>query len=125
VGSEPRDNGVRNENGATVLTGVALTDGRGSLLGTMRGKIPNLRIHRPSNEPCPVINLRNVGSFNSEVVNPHVYVDGVRTTDTCVLESLRSDDVESVEVYPMGFTPRPGYANHSHGLILVFMRSAG
>jgi hypothetical protein len=58
-------------------------------------------------------------------VNPQVYVDGTRATDTCILQSLRSDDVDSVEVYPMGVTKRPGYATHAHGLILVFLRGAG
>jgi len=33
-------------------------------------------------------------------------------------------DVESVEIYPMGFTTRPGYASHAHGLILVFLLGA-
>jgi len=45
-------------------------------------------------------------------------------TDTCILESLRAQDVESVEIYPMGFTTRPGYASHAHGLILVFLLGA-
>ncbi len=80
-----------------------------------------MRVRRPSGE-CPRISLRNFVTFQS-VVNPHVYVDGTRTADTCVLESLRTQDVESVEVYPMGVTRRPGYAPHAHGLILVFMRS--
>ena len=57
-------------------------------------------------------------------VNPHVYVDGTRATDTCVLTSLRSHDVERVEVYPQGVTRRPGYGTHAHGLILVFMKQA-
>ena len=66
--------------------------------------------------------LRSAVTFQG-VVNPHVYVDGTRATDTCVLESLRTVDVERVEVYPQGFTTRPGYGTHAHGLILVFMRS--
>ena len=55
---------------------------------------------------------------------PIVYVDGARAIDTCILESLRTQDVESVELYPMGFTSRPGYASHAHGLILVFLLGA-
>jgi len=112
---------VSFENGAVVLTGAALTDGPGSLLATMSGKIPNFHVHRISGE-CPQITLRNVGNM-SGVVSPHVYVDGTRATDTCVLESLRSTDVERVEVYPQGYTTRPGYGRHGPGLILVFMRS--
>jgi len=49
-------------------------------------------------------------------------VDGARATDTCVLESLRATDIGRVEVYPQGFTSRPGYRTHAEGLILVFMR---
>ncbi len=115
------EGGVFSRGGATIISGVALDDGPGSILSAMQGKVPSLRVQRPSGE-CPKISLRNFVTFQS-VVNPHVYVDGTRTTDTCVLESLRAEDVESVEVYPMGVTRRPGYAPHPHGLILVFMRS--
>jgi hypothetical protein len=60
----------------------------------------------------------------SSVVNPQVYVDGTRTVDTCILESLTTDNIESIEIYPMGVTMRPGYSTHAHGLILIFMRGA-
>ena len=118
---EPEAEGVFHERGATVLTGVVLDDGSGSVLNAMAGKVPNFRIRRGSGQ-CPQITVRNSVSFMS-VVNPHVYVDGVRSTDTCILESLRTVDVERVEVYAQGFTWRPGYGTHAHGLILVFMRS--
>ena len=114
------EGGVFSRGGAIIISGVALDDGPGSILSAIRGKVPSLRIQRPSGE-CPRISLRNFVTFQS-VVNPHVYVDGTRMTDTCVLESLRTEDVESVEVYSMGITRRPGYAPHAHGLILVFMR---
>ena len=48
-------------------------------------------------------------------------MDGTLSADTCIPESLRTNDVQSGEV-PQGFTKRPGYATHAHGLILVFMR---
>lgn len=114
--------GVAMENGALVLTGSSLGDGRGDLLSTMVGKVPNLRVRRVR-ESCPQITLRNAVSYQS-LVNPHVYVDGARATDTCILESLAAHDVERVEVYPTGATNRPGYGRHAHGLILVFMRDA-
>lgn len=120
-GSEQRG-GVAMENGGLVLTGASLEDGRGDLLSTMVGKVPNLRVRRVR-ENCPQITLRNAVSYQS-VVNPHVYVDGARATDTCILESLAAHDVERVEVYPTGVTIRPGYGRHAHGLILVFMRDA-
>jgi hypothetical protein len=119
------DGGLSHEGGAFVLTGVALEDGPGSVIAALAGKVPNFRIHgQRVQAECPVITLRNAVTFR-DVVNPHVYVDGTRATDTCVLEQLRTIDVERVEVYPMGFTRRPGYGMHAHGLILVFMRSAG
>jgi hypothetical protein len=114
-------NGVAFEKGAIILTGMALTDGSGSVLATMSGKVPNFRVQRGSGQ-CPAITLRSRVSFRG-VANPHVYVDGTRSTDTCILESLRADDVERVEVYPQGFTTRPGYATHAPGLILVFLRT--
>ncbi|HSJ06258.1 MAG TPA: hypothetical protein VK936_06120 [Longimicrobiales bacterium] len=120
-GSDHRG-GVAVEDGALVLTGVSLEDGQGDLLSTMIGKVPNFRVRRVR-ETCPQITLRNAVSYQS-VVNPHVYVDGARATDTCILESLQAHDVGRVEVYPSGFTNRPGYGRHAHGLILVFMRDA-
>lgn len=112
---------VRSRGGGTVLSGAALLDGEGSVLETLRGKVPGLRI-RSDGGPCPRITLRNDASYQTQV-SPLVYVDGTRTTDTCVLESIRSRDVELVEIYPRGVTRRPGYGMHAHGLILVFLRS--
>lgn len=117
------DDGVSMDDGAIVLSGSALTDGSGNLLAAMRGKVPNFRVIRNVTKQCPQISLRNNASIPGYFVNPHVYVDGTRATDTCILESLRSNDVERIEVYPQGFTKRPGYGSHARGLILVFMRS--
>lgn len=114
--------GVSREDGAVVLTGIALRDGQGDLLSAMGGKVPNLRVRRIHRD-CPQITLRRAASVKS-IVNPRVFVDGAGTSDTCILESLRAMDVERVEVYPTGVTNRPGYGRHSHGLILVFMRGA-
>jgi hypothetical protein len=114
--------GVLFEKGGIILTGSALTDGPGTVLATMSGKVPNFRVQHRTGR-CPEITLRNNVSFQAVDVSPHVYVDGTRSTDTCILETLRADDVERVEVYPQGFTTRPGYGTHAHGLILVFMRS--
>ena len=122
VGTDPSySGGVFFERGGTVLTGAALQDGLGSVLAAMAGKVPNFRTQRQSGG-CPLLSLRGRASFRS-IANPHVYVDGTRATNTCILESLRTIDVTRVEVYPQGFTTRPGYGTHSYGLILVFMRS--
>jgi hypothetical protein len=116
------DAGVSADDGAIVLTGSSLRDGAGDLLATMVGKVPNFRVRR-LRQRCPQITLRNAVSYQS-VVNPHIYVDGARATDTCILETLSASDVERVEVYSNGVTTRPGYGRHAHGLILVFMRGA-
>ncbi len=118
-GSVAKD-GVFSHRGGIVLTGSALLDGDGSLLSTMKGKIPSFRVQQGL-EVCPEISLRGQASF-SGFINPDVYVDGTRANDTCVLETLSSRDVDRVEVYPMGFTLRPGYRMHAEGLILVFLR---
>ncbi len=115
------DGGVEIRGGATVISGVTLENETGSVLDALAGKVPNLRIRRMSGD-CPQINLRTSVSFES-VTNPQVYVDGTQMGDTCILESLLAQNVELVEIYPMGVTTRPGYATHAHGLILVFMRS--
>ncbi len=114
-------NAVRSEAGGTILSGAALTDGQGTILDTMRGKVPSLRVRRDGG-PCPRISLRNDASFMTQT-NPLIYIDGTRTQDTCVLESLQSRDVELVEVYPSGVSNRPGYDMYAHGLILLFLRS--
>ncbi len=114
------EGGIRNEGGATIISGVALDEKRGSILYTMEGRVPGMQIQRRTDK-CPEITLRSFVPYQS-AINPRVYVDGTRTVDTCILESLITDNVESVEIYPMGVTMRPGYSTHAHGLILIFMR---
>ncbi len=120
-GETSEEEGVIMRDGATIITGVDLQDGRGTVLDAIQGKVPGMRIQHRTGQ-CPQISLRSHVTFQT-VVNPHVYVDGTRATDTCILESLRAENVESVEIYPMGVTKRPGYGTHAHGLILVFMRT--
>jgi hypothetical protein len=116
------EGGMRSEGGAFIISGSALDERQGPLLGALVGRVPGMKVQHHVDQ-CPQVSLRSHVTFQS-VVNPHVYVDGTRAVDTCILESLRTDDVDSVEVYPMGVTTRPGYGTHAHGLILVFMRSA-
>lgn len=118
-----RGSGVSMENGAFIIAGEDLKDGRGDILNAMVGKVPNFRVNRPSMQTCPQISIRHATTHTS-VVNPSVYIDGTRSQDTCILESLSTSEVERLEVYPAGFTTRPGYGRHSYGLILVFLRSA-
>ena len=117
------EGGVENVGGATIVSGRALDERSGSVLDALQGRVPGMKILSHLEGECPQISLRSHVTFQS-LVNPHVYVDGTRAVDTCILETLRTDDVDSVEVYPMGVTKRPGYGTHAHGLILVFMRGA-
>ncbi|MDQ3402226.1 MAG: Plug domain-containing protein [Actinomycetota bacterium] len=106
---------------ATVVDRGDIRD-RGLLLDALTARVMNMRVSR--NGTCPEVTFRGRGSLIGPS-NPKVYVDGTRTTDTCVLTSMNARDVERVEVYPMGVTSRPGYFSHQGGLILVFTRRAG
>jgi hypothetical protein len=116
------EGGIRNQDGATIISGRALDEQRGSILDTMEGRVPGMKILR-YHDQCPQVAIRSHQTFRT-YVNPYVYVDGTRATDTCILQSLYTDNVESVEIYPTGVTKRPGYATHAHGLILIFLRGA-
>ncbi|HEX7119061.1 MAG TPA: Plug domain-containing protein [Longimicrobiales bacterium] len=105
--------------GGTVLTAKEIGDGMESLLQVMHRRIPGLEVRDHS--PCPAISLRGQNTAPG-ITEPAVYVDGARATNTCVLSGLTAADVERVEIYPMGVTPRGGYATNAHGLILVFMK---
>lgn len=113
------EGGVEIREGAIIVSGVTLQDEVGSVIDALVGRVPNFKVTRNSGV-CPQITLRNSVSFQSPT-EPHVYVDGTRISDTCILDSLRAQNVAAVEIYPMGFTTRPGYATHAHGLILVFL----
>ena len=117
------EGGIRNDGGATIISGRALDEQRGTILDTMEGRVPGMQILR-YHDKCPQVAIRAHQTFQT-VVNPYVYVDGTRAGDTCILNQLVTDNVESIEIYPMGVTMRPGYATHAHGLILIFMRGAG
>lgn len=119
-----RSTRTTSDDGGIVIQGVDLQDGRGDLINAMQGKVPNFRVSKPQAQACPQITIRSAVVLRAPI-NPHIYVDGARSLDTCILEMLRTSDVERIEVYPAGFTTRPGYGRHSEGLILVFMRGAG
>lgn len=117
-----RTDDIRSDGGATILMGEELQRTSGSLLRAMVGKVPNMKVNFTGLARCPAIAMRRVEDIHG-VNFPDVYVDGTRANNTCILESLQAQDAERVEVYPMGFTKRPGYGTSTHGLILVFLRS--
>ena len=81
------DSGIDVRDRAFILTGTALTDGRGSVLGTMEGKVLNLKVRR-TGVSCPEVNIRQQVAFQ-RTIKPHIYVDGTLSSDTCMLESPR------------------------------------
>jgi hypothetical protein len=114
--------GTSPDRGAFVLNAETLGKNRGSVLEAMVGRVPSLHVQRRGGE-CPSVALRSAVAGAVPASGPLVYVDGARTTDTCVLDMMQSHDTDRVEVYPQGYTNRPGYARHAQGLILVFTRS--
>jgi hypothetical protein len=113
--------GIQEVDGATVLTGGELFDQQGSVLRAMSGKIPNMKVDVGPAGRCPAIAFRRSKDIHG-ANSPLGYLDGVRANDTCILVSLQANDLERVEVYPQGFTTRPGYGTSTHGLILLFSR---
>jgi hypothetical protein len=70
-----------------------------------------------------MVAMRGRNSIHSPP-DPAVFVDDSRATNTCVLDELRMEDVDRVEVYPTGVGPNPSYGANADGLILVFTRRA-
>ncbi|HEX7050210.1 MAG TPA: TonB-dependent receptor plug domain-containing protein [Longimicrobiales bacterium] len=114
---------LRPSANARVLSGAELgNDPSRSVLDAIRQAMPEVRVRR-SDGACPHVELRGPDSLRGEG-NPVVYVDGTRLTDTCTLASLPASEARRVEVYPIGFTQRPGYTGDGHGLILIFLKRA-
>ncbi len=104
-----------------VLKGAQLSLQQGAtVLDAIRADLPAIRITEQS-QGCPSMAIRGPDTLPG-FTEPKVYVDGTATGNTCVLEDLQAIDVARVEVYPLGFTMRPGYAPNAHGLILVFTK---
>lgn len=106
---------------ATVIDAHTLQHSGGSVLNILPSHVAGMRIKQT--DSCPEILMRGTRSImNSN--NPIVYVDGTRSGNTCILETLVPSEVQRIEVYPMGVTQRPGYRNNPNGLILVFMKTS-
>ncbi|HEX2095427.1 MAG TPA: TonB-dependent receptor plug domain-containing protein [Longimicrobiaceae bacterium] len=106
---------------ATVIETSRLGRRSGNILSILGSRVANMSVRSTSG--CPAITLRGQKSFVLPS-NPEVYINGQRANDTCILEMTQVDDVERIEIYPMGVSGRPGYPAHPHGLILVFLRQA-
>lgn len=106
---------------ATVIDRNHLQAGGADLLRVIVGRVPGLLVDY--SRPCPELQLRGRKGV-SRPPAPSIFVNGTRTSNTCVLTMIRPDEVARVEVYPGGITRRPGYTPNSDGLILVFLRRA-
>ncbi|MHB1168260.1 MAG: TonB-dependent receptor plug domain-containing protein [Longimicrobiales bacterium] len=120
--SPGRGNGEDEPGGhATVIDEQTLQQSGGNVLNILPSHVAGMRIKHTDN--CPEILMRGTRSLmNSN--DPVIYVDGTRSGNTCVLQTLVPSDIHRIEVYPMGVTQRPGYRNSPNGLILVFMKTS-
>lgn len=107
--------------GGTVITSAVLQKENRSLLDVMKSRLPFMTVF--DSIPCPEVYLRGPSTIASPS-NPAIYVDAQRATNTCVLEDLSSIDIDHVEIYPSGVSPRPGYLNDPYGLVIIFIRTS-
>ena len=102
---------------ATVIRGDEIS---GSVLESMRTRIPTMRV-ATNVGPCPRIAFRGDLSARNQG-NPSIYIDGTLMADTCALDAVSPHDIDFIEVYPSGNTPRATIRRNPFGLILIFRR---
>jgi hypothetical protein len=119
VGSPPASGAPGRSGGADVLTPDAANMGR-TILYLIQTRLPNVQVRRSSS--CPDLEFRGRRSLQG-ATPPVIYVQGQRTSNTCVLETLSMADVERVEVYRMGRGYHSGgFAGGAGGTILIFLK---
>jgi len=122
---ESEDRAESPPDGALVVQSEAFSRSSGSVIRVLSRELTSMEVvYRRTVSECPLISLRGPVT-GTELSNPLVYVDGTRSSGTCMLNTLNSGEIDHVEVYPTGKTSRPGYVTHPHGLILVFMLGGG
>lgn len=104
---------------ATVISGADLNAANRPLLDVMRQRLPGMQVYQTSG--CPDITLRGKSTVSTSS-SPAIYVDGNQATNTCILNELRTADIDQVEIYPGGVPPRAGYRAHPYGVILIFIK---
>jgi hypothetical protein len=107
---------------AYVLAGEQLWQRSSDLLSLIANRITVVQVRRTAG--CPNIVMRGQKSYIGSS-DADVYVNGTRAGNTCLLELMRSEDVERVEVYPMGVTGQAGVSANPNGVILIYLRKAG
>lgn len=112
--------GVRTDNGVTILTSAVLQKQSRSLLELMKSRIPSMTVVDAT--PCPDVFLRGRSTISTSS-SPAIYVDGERANNTCVLDMMNVMDLQRVEIYPNG-QPRGGYQSSPYGVILIFLKTS-
>jgi len=109
----------RRVGSGIVIDGATTDEYDRSVLTILRRRVPGLQV--TSTAICPMIAMRGRNSIHAPP-DPAVFVNDSRATNTCILDELRMDDVDRVEVYPMGVGPNPSYGANADGQILIFTR---
>jgi hypothetical protein len=109
----------RASTSATVITAAELGPMNRPLLDVMRQRLPGMQVTQT--QGCPEIVLRGRSTVTTSSA-PAIYVDGNQSSNTCILNELRTPDILQVEIYPGGVPPRAGYRAHPYGLILIFVK---
>lgn len=105
--------------GGTVIRGEELRASSVRLLDGLRGRVSSMQVSHVGGG-CPQVILRGARTIVGST-RPEVYVDGTRMTDTCILDQIRSVEVERVEIYAGGARAQGAYRSSPNGLIVVFL----
>jgi hypothetical protein len=111
--------GQSRSGSAIIVEGDQLRQQNTDIL-TILSRVSAVQIRRSSS--CPTITMRGQKTYLGSP-DPLIYVNGTQAGNTCLLELMRSEDVERIEVYPAGVSSSPEYAPSPNGLILIFLRS--
>jgi len=116
---------ARRQGDATIIEDDVLRHAGGSILNILPGYVAGMQVRH--NSGCPEITLRGKKSLvNSN--DPVVYVDGTRSGNTCVLDSLVPSDVVIPQSVNKGIpvvqtAPKSSVAKAIHELADLFITS--
>lgn len=112
--------GGGGQTSSTIITAADLAAMNRPLIDILRQRFPGMHVAQ-SPSGCPDIALRGKSTVTTSSA-PLIYVDGNPSSNTCILQELRTVDIDQVEIYPGGIAPRGGYRSHPYGLILIFLK---
>jgi hypothetical protein len=122
IRSEPAAGRAASSASGIVISEEMIGPSDVSLVPVLQRRLSSMTVRRSGG--CPEITFRGRRSIMLDA-NPIVYVSGQRAANTCVLDALSGQDVQSIEIYPNGVAGKPGYQSAPGGLILVFLKSGG